>query len=351
MLLDVVKTGLLWDIRRERRLPFPGEVLVNEGQQVQPDDVIAEASLPGNFYMLNIARGLDVAVEDAKEFLARQLGEDINAGDVIAQFEGRIPRLVRTPFNGRFVAFHQGHALLETDRNQLRAQAGMMGVVESVIPEYGAVLITNGLLIQGVWGNGHIGFGELHVLEDTWKTPLVPKMLDDEIHNQVIVAGQCADVDAFVNLEERDVAGLLLGSLAPGLISAAAALTIPVMLLQGFGSLPTDPAILEWLAPFAGKTVSINAAEVNRLTGERPELIIPQSDGKGTDALKVRTQLRVGQQVRLFSGANAGRVGKVLEVIEKPTPFSSGLPLPAAMIELGNEETIMAPQQNLMVLA
>jgi hypothetical protein len=46
MLVDVCRASLLREIRRERRLPVPGDVLVNEGQKVEPLDVIAEAELP-----------------------------------------------------------------------------------------------------------------------------------------------------------------------------------------------------------------------------------------------------------------------------------------------------------------
>jgi hypothetical protein len=165
MLVDVYRASLLREIRRERRLPVPGDVLVNEGQKVEPLDVIAEAELPDQIYMVDIAGSLGVDVLDVKHFLVRQPGEMLYEDDVIAQVEGAIPRLVRTPIAGKFAALHQGQALLQVGYETIQVQAGMDGVVQSVIPEFGATLVTSGLLLQGVWGNGRMGAGELHILE------------------------------------------------------------------------------------------------------------------------------------------------------------------------------------------
>ena len=351
MFLDVVMTGSVSKIRRERRLPLHGEVLVNEGQEVHPEDLVAEASLPGKLCLVDIARGLDVDTCDAHQFLVRQPGEYLLEEDVIAQVEGAFHRLVRAPISGRFAAFHQGHALLEIGRDTIQVQAGMIGVVEGVIPEYGAIIATNGLLVQGVWGNGRIGSGGLNVVEAAWSAPLNASMFNEAEKGQVLAAGQCSDADTLAHLGELGLAGLIAGSLAPDLIPAVMALSIPIIVLQGFGPLPTDKSLFEILNPLAGEVVCIHAAPTNRLTGVRPEVIIPQPGEAVSEDPGPRNELRIGQRVRLCSGKANGQTGKVLAFVDDRPFFESGLQLPAVVVELNDGERITVPQQNLVILA
>lgn len=350
MQLDVVRIGTGLKIRRERRLSLPGEVLVNEGEELSPQDLVAEASLPGKFYLLDIAGGLDVEVEDAHQFLVRQPGENLMEDDVVAHFEGAIPRLVRTPLPGRFAAYHQGHALLEIERDTIQIHAGMKGIVEAVIPEYGAIITTNGVLVQGVWGNGQIGAGGLSVLEASWSTPLDGSMIVETDDDRVIAAGQCLDAETLLQLGEGGMRGLIVGSLAPDLIPVALALPVPIIVLQGFGPLPTDLSILETLKPLDGEMVSVHAAETNRQTGTRPEVIIPQPGESKVDELGLRAELGIGHRVRVCSGQDKGQAGKVLAFVDEPLLFKSGLQLPTVVVQLNNGERINLPQQNLVIL-
>ena len=350
MLNDVLQTGSWTSIRRVRKLPFPGQVLVNEGEQVQPDDVIAETSLPGALTMLEIAHSLGVAAKDAQDCLIRQPGEDLNEDDVIAQIEGPIPRLVRTPIPAKFAAFHKGKAVLVTGTESIHLKAGMIGIVESVIPEYGAILTANGILIQGIWGNGRIGFGELAVLEESWLTSLNRLMLAEVERGQVIAAGHCSDGDVLVQLEKQGLAGLMINRLAPGLITTAVALSLPVIVLGGFGDPGQDSSALELLKPHTKALVSVNGNDSGRLTGYRPEVIIPQPEGVEADALASRAVLRIGHRVRLCSGSAQGQEGEVLALPEQVTEFGSGLPFPSAIVQVENGGQVTIPQQNLVIL-
>lgn len=350
MLVPVVRAGALIEIQRVRKLKFPGEVLVYEGQQVDPSDVIAETSLPAEVVMFEIASSLGVEMMAAKDFLVRQPGEYLFEGDMIAQISGTLPRLVRSPVNGRFTGLHQGKAVFESGYKTIKIQAGMMGVVQSVLPEFGAVLATKGLLLQGLWGNGVVGLGELHIIEEAWIRPLQANMLGEVGGQAVIAAGSCLDAEALAEFSGREAGGLILGLLAPGLIQAAKDLHIPIIVLQGFGSGQPDPATLDWLKPQAGKTVSLNACEPDPLTGMRPEAIVHLDTEAGARALNVREELCVGHRVRVFSDQALGLVGKVSALPEGLTLFESGVQCPAAVIQLNNGDMMAVPQQNLLII-
>lgn len=351
MLLDIVRTGLVYNIRRERRLLLRGEVLVNEGEEVRPEDVVAETHLPGAIFMLDIARGLDIDPADVKHFLVRQPGDFLMEDDVIAQDDGTFSRVIRTPMAGRFIGVHQGQALLEVSQDTIQVQACMVGTVEAVVPEYGAMISSTGLLIQGVWGNGGMGEGKLTVIEESWSAPLKKSMVAEVENGQVVAAGQCFDGDAIKLLAEVGSAGLISGVLAPGLIQVAAALpSLPVIVLQCFGQLSADSSILEMLKAHAGKVVDVHAATANRLTGIRPEVIVPQAGEAQSAESSVLTAIATGQRVRLYSGKAQGQSGKVLAFVDEPPLFDSGLRFPAVVVELDDGEKITVPQQNLVIL-
>jgi hypothetical protein len=350
MLVDVFRASLLREIRRERCLPVPGEVFVNEGQKVEPFDVIAEAELPDQIYMLDIAGSLAVDKLDVKHFLVRQPGEMLYEDDVIAQVEGAIPRLVRTPIAGKFAALHQGRAVLQVGYETIQIQAGMDGVVQSVIPEFGATLVTSGLLLQGVWGNGRMGAGELQILEGSWLTSLDDGMIAEVKGGQVVAAGQCLDRDVLGDLAEREIAGLIVESLTPGMMSEAILLPFPLVVMQGFGMLPPDPFILELLKPHAGQVICVHALGGDRLTGERPEAILSLPDGAEGGTMEHRMALGVGQRVRVLSGEKLGQVGTVTALGEELVTFTSGMQLPAVIVQLSDGQQITVPQQNLVIL-
>ena len=53
---------------KERRLPLKGDVIVKEGQQISPEDVVATTDLPGNVRMVNVANLLNIDAQDIQEF-------------------------------------------------------------------------------------------------------------------------------------------------------------------------------------------------------------------------------------------------------------------------------------------
>ena len=115
------------EIRRLRQLPFPGQVLVESGQTVHPEDLLAEAELPGELYHLDLARGLGVEHSEVLACLVRDLGEDPEQGDVIAERDGALPRLVRAPRAGRLLACRNGMAVLAAGKQKVAVRAGMIG--------------------------------------------------------------------------------------------------------------------------------------------------------------------------------------------------------------------------------
>ena len=71
-------------VRRERRLPLKGEVLVTSGQAVEPDTVVARAELPGNVQTLNLAAKLGMDPVRVGDSLTVPVGSFVRRGQVLA---------------------------------------------------------------------------------------------------------------------------------------------------------------------------------------------------------------------------------------------------------------------------
>jgi hypothetical protein len=350
MYVDVVRLASILDIQRMRKLPFPGQVMVKEGDSVYTNDVIAEAAISNGVRVLNLSQSLDLEPEEAEACVVRELGDELQKDDIIAQSEGIISRLVRAPADGRLMDISCGRAVLTTQELKLQVKAGMIGQVMEVFPEYGAVIRTLGGLVQGVWGNGKAGEGILTILEDHQESSLNISALECIERGRLLAAGVCLERDVLEMAVRKGAAGLIFYSLAPALIPAAMALPIPLIVLGGFGVGQTDWETFEVLNTGARKTVCVNACEVDQLKGQRPEVIIPLEDGEPEDGLGFQEEVAVGQLVRILSGEFKGKIGEVARYGETPKEYETGLDFPSVEIQLENGEPVSVPNQNLVIL-
>lgn len=350
MIVDVVQAASFLEITRVHKLPYPGRVLVKENQTLNPGDIIAEAGIPGKVIMLDIAKGLGLSPEETKACLIREVDENLEEGDVIAQCEKTLPRLFRAPIKGKIISYHKGKMALATGEERIVLHAKMIGSVSEVIPEYGAVISVKGSLFQGMWGNGRTGCGTLRVLDSANDSPLEATMLKDLTSGQILMGSTFHDQDFIAACQEKEISGLILSSLSPDLIESALSISFPVILLHGFGMKLFAEDIYDSLKSNNGSLVSANASQRDNLQGQCPEIIIPKEEGNLEKSLGFRKKLEVGDRVRMISGKAIYQTGKVVELLEIEQVFENGLTLPAAIVKLQSLEKIKVPQQNLLII-
>ncbi len=352
MIVDVVRSASFINICRVRQLPLPGRVLVEPAQSVSSQDIIAVADVPNQVLFLDLARGLGLSAEDAVDYVVREPGATLQRGDVVAQFQGAFTRLVRAPIDGQLVDVNEGKAVLMTGTEQVSVRAGMLGQVESLIPEFGAVVINRGALIQGAWGNGRMGDGVLTVAAETPAVALTEEDVEGAAEDALLVGGICLHASVLEAAAER-LSGLILGALAPELKSLAKTLDLPVIVLNGFGLLPIDPANFALLNEKSGFSASLNASSPNLFNHIRPEVIIPLEGELDPKAQKFgfRVELDLGQRVRVLSGAAQGQIGEVVDLPSALFRFESGLNVRAARVRLHGGQMVNVPLRNLEVMA
>lgn len=350
MLAPVAHILPLSTVQRQRVLPVPGRVLVRKGQEVAAADTVAQANLAPQHLVLDVARGLGLPADKAEKQVQRKAGERVSEDDVIAGPVGIAKRVVRAPRPGRIIVIGSGQVLLEVDSPPFELRAGIPGEVVSLIPDRGVVIENTGALIQGVWGNDRIDFGLMHVLASQPDEALTAEQLDVSFRGSVILGGYCNQPDVFDSGADLPLRGLILSSMASSLVPQASSMPYPIIVLEGFGSLPMNAAAFNLLSTSDRRQVAINAEAWDRYANKRPEVFIPlPSDGR-VSTLHETIEFAPDQRVRVVRAPYKSQIGTIVTLLTGMEIFPSGVQGPAARVRLENGEESVLPLANLEVL-
>lgn len=350
MLASLVHILPLTTIVRERLLPVSGRVMARLNQKVGPTDVVAEAAWAREHILIDVAGALRLPIPAADRLLRCKVGDELPASAEVAVGAGMFPKSVRTPKDGRVIAAGGGQVLLETGETSLQLRAGLPGNVIEVIPNRGVVIKTAGALIQGVWGNGRIDTGVLVNLAEKADGVLAPSRLDETMRGQIILGGLCKDAETLQTASEIGVRGLILSSLFPSLLPLAARMRFPIVVTDGFGSLPMNSAAYRLLSTNAKRDVTLNAEAYDRYTGARPEVIIPLPITSEPAMPREVEAYAPGQTVRMRRPPSMGAIGTIVLLRPGLTLLTSGLRAPAADVRMETGETVIVPLVNLEVV-
>lgn len=347
--VPVTHTLALTNIRRARILPVRGQVHVRQHQKVGAADVIASGN-PGNEHLLlDVRRALNIrTAEQLEDALQCKAGDRVKKEDILAESGGMFRRVVRSPVNGQVVAIIAGQIFIEAQSQSIEVFAGVAGTVIDVIPERGAILETDGALVQGVWGNGKANQGMLLAPAQSPEEAVGRQTLDMSMRGAVLLAGWCEDPETFKIGAELPLRGLILGSMTADLIQAAQSVDYPVIVLDGFGAFPMNNQAYKTLASNEKRDVCLNASPWDAFTGERPEVVIPLP-ADGEPAVEV-SEIKAGKIVRVVNMPFLGKIGVVVETPVAPATLPNGLRALAAIVRLENSELVSIPLANLDVL-
>ena len=347
MQAPVIHVNGLTSIVRERLLPVPGTVLARLNQKVSALDVVAQTSWAREHLLLDVTRILRVTSNVAERLITCNVGDRIAVGAVITAGKGLFSRRVRAPRDGRVVAVGGGKVLMEVGVTKVELRAGIPGTVVQVLPNHGVVIQTAGALIQGVWGNGRIASGTLVNLAEKPDGILTVGRLDVSLRGSIILAGIVNDVETLQAAAGLPVRGLILSSILPSLIQKAMEMRYPILVTDGFGSLPMNSAAYKLLSTNARRDVTVNAEIHDRYSGARPEVIIPLPISEIPLIPREVETFAPGLQVRMRLSPALGMIGSIVALKSGLTRLPSGLQAPAAEVKLENGETVIVPLVNL----
>ena len=326
--LKVVETAL---VRKQRRLPLAGEVLVKKGDKVKALDVAARTFLPGNVETVNVANKLGMPPEDIPKYMLVEEGAEIEEGQVIAQMKqlfGLFTSKATSPVKGTIETISDitGQVIVREPPMAVAVTAYIDGEVVDVIGNEGVDVECVGTFVQGIFGIGGETHGEVKVVASSPAYVLTADDIGPECQGKVILGGSLASAEAlkkaikggavgfiaggFHDRDLRDFLGFDLGVA----ITGHEDLGITLVVTEGFGDMPMARATFDLLSSCEGIQASINGATQIRAGVIRPEIIIPRP-GKVMAKVGVEesdeSNLEVGSRVRAIREPYFGKLGEV----------------------------------------
>jgi hypothetical protein len=357
-------------VRRERRLPLRGQVLVRVGDAVGPQDVVARTELPGNVQTVNLASSLDIDPREVARALRAQVGSDVHGGDLLAEtkgFLGLARRSVAAPADGfvESVSTRTGQLILREPPIPVEIDAYVRGVVAEVLPDEGVVVEARGALLQGIFGVGGETWGAVAIAVDGPDAELTPVRLRPEHRGHVVIGGAHASYEGLMRARALGVAAVVVGGLDDldlrrllgrdlGVaITGSEDLGLTVVLTEGFGRIRMSDRAWDLLAARAGRLASVSGATQIRAGVLRPEVLIPDSDGEAAPVEQEQgAGLTVGSAVRVVRSPYFGRVGQVVELPSELRRLETEAMVRVLVVRFAGEgPSVMVPRANVEVIA
>jgi hypothetical protein len=319
-------------VLRERRLPLKGEVLVQRGDPVEAETVVARTELPGNVQTLNVASKLSVDPAKVPETLVKPLGSSVRKGEVVASARtlfGLVHHNALSPVDGTIesVSHITGQLILREPPIPVEIAAYVQGVVAEVIPGEGVIVESRGAFLQGIFGVGGETQGEIVVAASGPEVDLAPALLRPEHRGKVVVGGAYVSYEALMRARELGVAAVVVGGfddqdlrqlLGRDLgvaITGSEDLGFTLVLTEGFGRITMAERTWKLLVGHAGASASVSGATQIRAGVMRPEILIPKwHAGDRMAVADAGTGLEVGSLLRVIRQPYFGRIGRVVEL-------------------------------------
>ena len=320
-------------VARKRLLPIPGVVLVQEGESVSSDKVVARAELPGKVHVVNVVNLLGILPEDLKEFMVKREGERVEQGQVLAENKPLIKwfkSTVVSPNTGSVetISNSTGQVLLREPPRRLDLFSYVDGRVVEVIPGQGVRIETTCAFVQGIFGVGGETWGTLVMVATSPQQSLEAGQLTSDHAGKIVIGGAFVGAEALHRAKSLGVKGLVVGGMHDKdlrvllgydlgvAITGTENIGFTLVLTEGFGQIPMASKTFELLQALNGRKASISGATQIRAGVIRPEIIVPRGSEESINTAdlsgQVRAGAKIGDPVRVIREPFFGRIGEVV---------------------------------------
>ncbi len=360
-------------IRKTRRLPLKGKVLVSVGERVSPDAVVARAELPGPMQTVKVAAALGVEPNDVPGALLVKVGDRVDAGQVLAQTKGLFGLFktdCKSPVAGivEIISPVSGNVGVREAPLPIDATAYIPGRVSEVLPEEGVVIETQGALVQGIFGIGGERRAPLRRVSARADAPLTESDITPDLAGKIIIGGSNISGPALRRASELGVTGIVVGGIVDQDLIAylgydiGVAITgheeIPLTLVitEGFGTISMAERTFALLSSLEGREASLSGATQIRAGVIRPEVIVPDTQPAAASGAATENEdafsLSVGTPIRIIREPYFGKLATVTGLPPQPVRVRSGAVvrvLEALLADGGGVVTV--PRANVEIVA
>lgn len=362
-------------IEKMRRLPLKGQVMVEVGERVNPDTVVARTELPGLLQTVKLANEMSVEPQDVRKALLVNIGDKIEKGTLLAQSKGLFG-LFKSEFKSQVagtletISDATGNLGIRVAPTPIEKDAYVAGTVKKVLPGEGVVIECEGALIQGIFGVSLERQGVITVVTAKSDELLTDTLIRPEHKGKIVVGGSNVSLAALRKAAEVGVAGIVVGgvvdrelidylrgALNDPTFDIGVAITgqehIPFTLVvtEGFGTIRMAERTFALLQSLEGKMASINGATQIRAGVIRPEVIVPLEPGAAGAAEKTEGGLLdIGTPIRVIREPYFGLLGTVTALPAELTKVDSETLVRVLETKLEDGRQVTVPRANVEII-
>lgn len=356
-------------LRRERRLPLKGAVMVATGARVEARTVVARTELPGNVQTLNVAARLSIDPVKVPGALLKPIGSAVASGEVVARGRslfGLLTQSATAPVAGTLesVSAVTGQLILREPPMPVEVNAYVRGVVAEVIPGEGVVIETEATFIQGIFGIGGESQGEIVIAADAPDQELRGERLGEHHRGKVVVGGSYVSYDTLMRARALGVAAVVVGGFDDGdlrrllgrdlgvAITGSEDLDLTLILTEGFGRIRMAERTWRLLEARAGSAASVSGATQIRAGVMRPEILVPLDPGAvQRERAAVSTGIEPGSLLRVIREPHFGRIATVVELPPELHELESGSMARVMVVEFADDRArALVPRANVELI-
>lgn len=372
-----LKVSARTTIEKLRRLPLKGQVLVQQGQEVNPDTVVARTELPGIMQPIKLAERLGIEPADVAGALKVKVGDSVKAGDIIAETKGLFGRFFRSefksPVTGKVELFSAatGNLGIREAPTPVEKDAYIRGTITKVIPEEGVVVTCEGALVQGIFGVGGERRGPIAVVTSGPDQPITDSTLTAAHKGKIVVGGSNVSGAALRKAAELGIIGIVTGGVVdrelmdylaealnqPGYdigvaITGQEHIAFTLMITEGFGTINMAERTFALFKSLEGQDASINGATQIRAGVIRPEVVVPSNNavpvasGDAADS----NLLDVGTAIRIIREPYFGLLGTVSGLPPELVKVESETMVRVLNAKLADGREVTVPRANVEII-
>lgn len=353
-------------VRKRRRLPLAGTVLVEVGERVTRDQVVARAELPGSVTTLNLVNRLGCTPEELPGLMTVAEGDPISEGETLAETRPLIKwfkTTVPSPITGTVESVSRvtGQVLLREPPSPVELNAYVDGRVVDLIPGEGVDLETEAAYIQGIFGVGGEFAGPIRFPSDDPDADLDPATITPEMAGSVVVSGRLASIDAIRAAQTAGVSAVVAGCIRDAdlrsligqdlgvAITGNEDIGLAVIVTEGFGRIRMADRTFALLKSLEGREASVSGATQIRAGVQRPEIILPGTEPSSAPASAV-SGLAPGAVVRGIRTPWFGQVGTVTDLPHALHTVESGATVRVAKVAFADAGEVLVPRANIELI-
>lgn len=357
-------------LTKQRRLPLPGDILVEKGTKVPAEQVVARTNLPGNVQTLNVAGLLGTLPAEIDDVMLKKPGDTCQKDDVIAEskgFFGLFKSQVKSPTECKCESMSEitGQVILREPPIPVEVIAYIDGEITDIIKNEGVEIRTAGSFIQGIFGIGGETIGHIAMAVDDPNEVLTASSIDESYKDKVIIGGSVAEYAALEKARDVGAKGVVVGGIEDQdlkkfmgydigvAITGSEKVGITLIATEGFGKLRMAQRTFELLKSRTGKKTSMNGATQIRAGVMRPELIVPidkQAPTKKTADLSTGAGLVTGTKVRMIREPYFGLIGRVIGLPVELAAVETEAKVRVLNVELEDKRKVTLPRANVEII-